>query len=47
MALCKVMLVGAWIERREVGVRARRIRSEKLREDRYKKDLLGFLRGEE
>ena len=31
VVLCKVRLVGTWIERREVVVGARRIRSEKLR----------------
>ena len=36
MVLCKVRLVGAWIKKREVVVEARRIRSEKLREDRYR-----------
>ena len=39
--LCKVRLVGAWIKRREVVAGARRIRSEKLREDRYRK---GYVR---
>ena len=32
VVLCKVKLVGAWIKRREVVVRARRIKSAKLRE---------------
>ena len=32
VVLCKVRLVGAWIKRREVVVRAMRIRSEKPRE---------------
>ena len=36
MVLCKVRLVGAWIKRREVMVGARRIKSEKLREDRHR-----------
>ena len=35
--LCKVRLVGAWIKRRAVVVRARRIRSKKLKEDRYRR----------
>ena len=49
MVLRKVRLVGACIKRREVVVGARRIRSKKLREDRYKKknDMLGLLRGRE
>ena len=37
------MLVGAWINRRDVVVGARR--SEKLREHQYRKDMLGLLRG--
>ena len=36
VVLCKVMLVGAWIKRREVVVRARRIKIEKLREHQYR-----------
>ena len=36
VVLCKVRLVEAWIKRREVEVRARRIRSEKLREYQYR-----------
>ena len=36
VVLCKVRLVGTCIKRREVVVGARRIRSEKLREDWYK-----------
>ena len=36
VVLCKVRLVGPWIKRREVAVRARRIRSEKLREHLYR-----------
>ena len=43
VVLCKVRLVGAWIKRREVVVKARRIRSEKLREhhhrERYARSL--------
>ena len=34
VVLCKVILVGAWIKRTEVVDGARRIKSEKLREDR-------------
>ena len=45
MVLCKVRLVGAWIKRRGVVVRARRIRSEKLREDRYKDKYARSLKG--
>ena len=36
VVLCKVRLVEAWIKRREVGVEAKRIRSEKLREHQYR-----------
>ena len=36
--LCKVRLVGTWIKRREVVDRARRIRSEKLREHQYREE---------
>ena len=43
--LCKVRLVGAWIKRREVVVGARRIRSEKLREDRYREGYTRSLEG--
>ena len=32
VVLCKVRLMGTWIKRREVLDRAKRIRSEKLRE---------------
>ena len=41
VVLCKVRLVGAWIKRREVVVGARRIRSDILREDRYRE---GYVR---
>ena len=34
--LCNVRLVGVWIKRREVRVGARRMKSEKLREDQYR-----------
>ena len=43
--MCKVRLVGAWIMRREVVVGARRIRSEKLREDRYREGYARSLEG--
>ena len=36
VVLCKVSLVGTGIKRREVMVGARKIRSEKLREDQYR-----------
>ena len=36
VVLCKVRLVGTWINRGEVVGRARRIRSEKLREHQYR-----------
>ena len=42
LALCKVRLVGAWIKKREV-VGARRIRSGKLREGRYREGYARFL----
>ena len=35
VVLFKVKLVGAWIERREVVVVARKIRSEELKKDQY------------
>ena len=48
VVLCKVRLVGARINRREVVVGSRRIRSKKLREHQYRElDMLGFLRGRE
>ena len=47
MVLCKVRLVGAWIKRKEVVVGARRIRSEKLREDQYREGYGRSLEGEE
>ena len=37
--LCSVRLVGAWIKSREVVVGGRRIRSEKLRENRYREKV--------
>ena len=36
VVLYKVRLVGAWTKRREVMVEPMRIKSEKLRENRYK-----------
>ena len=47
IVLCKLRLVGAWIKRREVVVRARRIRSEKLREHQYREGYARFLEGKE
>ena len=43
--LCKVRLVGAWIKMREVVVGARRIRSEKLRENQYREGYDRSLEG--
>ena len=43
--LCKVKLVGAWIKGREVVVGARRIRSEKLRENWYREKYARSLEG--
>ena len=45
VVLCKIRLVGTWIKRREVVGRARRIRSEKLREHRYSEEYARFLEG--
>ena len=45
VVLCKVRLVGAWTKRREVVVRARRIRSEKLREHQYREGYARSLEG--
>ena len=36
LVLCEVRLVGTWIKRKEMVVRARRIRSEKLRQHQYR-----------
>ena len=36
VVLSKVRLVGSWIKRKKLAVGDRRIRSEKLREDRYR-----------
>ena len=44
VVLCKVRLVGAWIERREVVAGARRIRSKKLGNISTEKCMLGLLR---
>ena len=43
--LCKVTLVGPWIKRREVVVRAWSIRSEKLREHQYSEGYTRYLEG--
>ena len=46
--LCKVRLVGwrgPWIKRREVVVRAKRTRSEKLREHQYREEFARSLEG--
>ena len=45
VVLCKVRLVGVWIKRRGVVVRARRIRSEKLREHQYSEGYAKSLEG--
>ena len=45
VVLCNVRLVGAWIKRREVVVGARKIRSEKLREHRYRERYARSLEG--
>ena len=45
VVLCKVMLVGAWIKRREGGVGARRFRSQKLKEHQYREGYARFLEG--
>ena len=45
VVLFKVRLVGVWIKRREVVVGARRIRSEKLREHRYREGYARSLKG--
>ena len=47
VVLCKLRLVGAWIRRREVVDSARRIRSEKLRDHQYRKDMLNLKRRRE
>ena len=43
--LCKVRLVGRWIKRKEVVDRARRNRSEKLKEHQYREEYARFLEG--
>ena len=43
--LCKIKLVGAWIKRREVVDRARRTKSEKLREHQYREGYARSLEG--
>ena len=45
--LCKVRLVGAWIMRREVVIKAGRIKSEKLRKHRYREGYTRSLEGKE
>ena len=42
---CKFRLIGAWIKRREVVAGARRMRSEKLREDWYREGYSRSLEG--
>ena len=46
VVLCKVMLVGAWIKKREAATWAR-IRSEKLRERQYREGYARSLEGKE
>ena len=43
--LCKVRLVGTWIERRDVVVEVRRIRREKPRENQYTEEYARSLEG--
>ena len=45
VVLYKFRLVGVWIKRREVVVRARRIRSKKLREHQYREEYAMSLEG--
>ena len=45
IVLCKVRLVGVWIKSREVVNRARRSRSEKLREHQYREGYSTSLDG--
>ena len=45
VVLCKVRLVETWIKKREVVDRARRIRTEKLREYQYREGYARFLGG--
>ena len=45
VVLYKVRLVEAWIKRREVGIGARRTRSEKLREHQYREGYVISLEG--
>ena len=47
VVLCKVRLVGAWIKRRELVGGARRIRSDKLREHKYREGCAKSLEGKE
>ena len=45
VVVCKIRFVGAWIKGREVVVRARRIRSEKLRDHQYRERYARSLEG--
>ena len=45
VVLCKVKLVGAWIKRREAVVGARRIKSKKLKEHKYREGYARSLEG--
>ena len=45
VVLCKVSLIGAWIKRVKVVVRARRIRSKKVREHQYREGYVRSLEG--
>ena len=45
MVLCEIRLVEAWLTRREVVGGARRVISEKLREDRYREGYTRSLEG--
>ena len=45
VVLCKVSLVGAWNKKRQVMFRARRIRSQKLREHQYREGYARSLGG--
>ena len=47
VVLCKVRLIGAWIKRGRVVVGARRIRSEKQREDQNREGYVRLSRGRE
>ena len=45
VALCKARLLGAWIKRKELVVKARRIRSEKLRKYKFREGYVRSLEG--